>query len=97
MAYHYGDTRTANNGIWIWLQGWRNRMSHEYVEDVNYIPKHLDINQKSNWVRDTVIAFLKTKGIDVTKKKYNHRKHPAIVQKHFKEYTEFIKSNYQPN
>lgn len=93
MAYTYGDTRTSNNGIWIWLQGQRNRGP----EGPNYLPKGLDINQTSNWVRGVIIKFCNDiLGMEVTKKKYNRFKHPKLVQANFTKFVEFVKSNYQP-
>lgn len=93
MGYSYGDKRTAGNGIWIWLQGFRNYGDHAE----SYIPKNLDLNQKSNWVRDTILTFLEIPITKESKKKYRFsNKYEQMVQKRFKEYCEFIKTNYEP-
>jgi len=94
MGYNYGDKRTAGNGIWLWLQGHRN-FSDE--QKPNYIPKNLDINQKSNWVRDTILTFLQIPIDKKSKRDYHFKssQYDQKIQKRFKEYCEFIKLNYE--
>lgn len=86
MAYQYGHKATAYNGVFVWLQGYRN--SGE--QGINYL-KGLDTNQMRNYVRRSMIDFLRTKDI-IVHPKSSEDFLAKQVQEYFNEYTEFIKS-----
>lgn len=98
MGYNYGDKRTAGTGVWYWLQGVRNGNK----EGTNYIPKHLDINQRTNFLRDVVLAFYTAQGLTAAKKNWHRdvrlrRKVYGYIQDHFSAFTKYVKENYLPD